>query len=84
LGNIKLKSGKTIYAWSFLGDWHPSQGISSNLCKVEWPPSSKRYIEIPEVDRAEWMPLEQGLKMIHPHQVPFLQRAMNIYQQAPE
>ena len=80
LGSIKLKSGKTVYAWSFLGAWNPEQGISSNLCKIEWPPSSKRYIEISEVDRAEWMPLDQAMKMIHPHQAPFLLRAKEVYQ----
>ncbi len=84
LGSIKLKSGKIVYAWSFLGAWTPEQGISSNICKIEWPPSSKRYIEIAEVDRAEWMSFDQAIKMIHTHQAPFLQRAKEVYQHLAE
>lgn len=79
LGSLKLKSGKTIHAWSFKGSWNPEHGISSNKCKIEWPPSSKKFIEIPEVDRAEWMNYDKAIKMINPNQIPFLTRAAEIY-----
>ncbi len=79
LGSIKLKSGKLVYAWSFMGDWDPDQGIVSNLCEIEWPPLSKKYIDIPEVDKAEWMSFEKAVKMIHPLQIPFLTKAREIY-----
>jgi predicted NUDIX family NTP pyrophosphohydrolase len=75
LGSIKLKSGKIIHAWSFEGDWDAKDGIASNIFLMEWPPSSKKFIDIPEVDRAEWMTYDQAAKMIHPNQLPFLQRA---------
>ena len=75
LGSIKLKSGKIIHAWSFEGDWDAKDGIASNIFSMEWPPSSKKFIDIPEVDRAEWMTYDQAAKMIHPNQLPFLQRA---------
>ena len=79
LGFVKLKSGKAIHAWSFTGEWDSSKGIVSNIFKMEWPPSSKKFINIPEVDRAEWMPLEKAEKLINPQQVPFLTRAQLIY-----
>ena len=80
LGTIKQKSGKVVHAWSFRGDWNPADGIVSNVFKIEWPPNSKKFIDIPEVDRAAWMNLEEACKMIHPQQVPFLTRAQEIFQ----
>lgn len=79
LGSAKLKSGKVIYAWSFLGKWDPSQGIVSNQFKIEWPPCSQKFIEAPEADRAEWMDFEAAVIMINPRQIPFLERAISIY-----
>ena len=81
LGSVKLKSGKTIHAWSFLGNWDPAQSIVSNIFKIEWPPSSRKFIDIPEVDKAEWMTFDKAVKMIHPQQIPFLQRARENYTQ---
>ena len=78
LGSIKQKSGKIVHAWTFEGEWSSHQGIRSNVCKIEWPPRSKKFIAIPEVDRAEWMAFERACKMINPHQVPFLIKAKEI------
>ena len=80
LGTIKQKSGKVVHAWSFLGEWNSADGIVSNIFKIEWPPNSKKFIDIPEVDRAAWMNLNQASKLIHPQQAPFLTRAKEIYQ----
>jgi predicted NUDIX family NTP pyrophosphohydrolase len=79
LGFVKQKSGKIVHAWTFKGEWNSDQGITSNIFKIEWPPRSKKFIEIPEVDRAEWMTFDQAAKMIHPHQLPFLSKAREIY-----
>ena len=78
LGNIKLKSGKIIHAWCFEGDWHSKHGLVSNTFSLEWPPSSKKFVDFPEVDRAEWMTYDQAAKMIHPNQLPFLERAIEL------
>jgi predicted NUDIX family NTP pyrophosphohydrolase len=79
IGSVKLKSGKVVHAWTFMGDWNPDQGIISNLFKIEWPPKSKKLIEIPEVDKAEWMDFDHAAKMIKPLQIPFLNKAREIY-----
>jgi predicted NUDIX family NTP pyrophosphohydrolase len=79
LGSTKLKSGKIVHAWAFEGDWDPSTGIISNLITIAWPPSSKKFIDIPEVDKAEWMTRDQALKMIHPAQVVFLTEAEKFF-----
>jgi predicted NUDIX family NTP pyrophosphohydrolase len=79
LGTVKLKSGKIIHAWSFEGQWHAEQGVVSNIFKMEWPPSSKKFIDVPEVDKAAWMRMDEATKMINPQQIPFLTRAKTIY-----
>lgn len=75
LGSVKLKSGKTVHAWAFEGNWNPDDGIVSNGILIEWPPKSGKNISIPEVDRAEWMSLDQASVFINPGQIPLLNRA---------
>lgn len=78
LGCVKLKSGKTIFAWAFEGDWNPKDGITSNHIDIEWPPRSKKFISIPEADRAEWMAFDKASVMINPGQLPLLQRTQEL------
>ena len=75
LGAVTQKSGKVVYAWSFLGTWNPHEGISSNEITITWPPRSGKSITIPEANTAEWMELEKASVMINPRQLPFLERA---------
>src|SRR5262245_4504445 len=58
LGSIKLKSGKIVHVWTFLGTWNESAGIKSNTFPLEWPPKSKKFIEVPEADRGAWFSYE--------------------------
>jgi predicted NUDIX family NTP pyrophosphohydrolase len=80
LGSVKLKSGKIIYAWAFAGEWDPKQGITSNHIQVEWPPRSKKFISIPEADKAEWMSFETASVMINTGQLPLLDRVRQLLQ----
>ena len=80
IGSVKQKSGKIVHAWTFKGEWDSDQGITSNIFKMEWPPRSKKFLDIPEVDRAAWMNYDEAVKMIHPHQLPFLKKAKEIYE----
>ena len=73
LGEITQRAGKRVRAWALEGDLDAS-AIVSNTCEVQWPPRSGRMIEIPEVDRAEWLPLEQARVKINPAQVALLDR----------
>lgn len=78
LGYVKLKSGKTVHAWAFEGNWNPDDGIVSNRITIEWPPKSGKNISIPEVDRAEWMSFDQASVFINPGQIPLLKRAVEV------
>jgi predicted NUDIX family NTP pyrophosphohydrolase len=73
LGEVRQKSGKRVTAWAAAGDLDPS-AIRSNTFTMEWPPRSGRTQEFPEIDRAEWFPLEEARERINPAQAAFLDR----------
>jgi predicted NUDIX family NTP pyrophosphohydrolase len=79
LGTIRLKSGKTVHAWTFLGQWNEGDGIVSNTFPMEWPPRSGKFIQVPEVDLAAWMNFDIALKMINLAQQPLLQRSYDFF-----
>lgn len=64
LGEIVQKSGKRVLAWALEGDLDPA-GQFSNRIEIEWPPRSGKRVEIPEVDRVEWvLPEVAGRRVI--------------------
>jgi predicted NUDIX family NTP pyrophosphohydrolase len=73
LGEIRQKSGKRVRAWAMGGDLDVSS-VRSNTAEIEWPPRSGRRIEIPEVDRAEWFPLDVAHEKIVSAQGELLER----------
>ena len=76
LGELKQASGKMVMGWAAEGDCNPEK-LVSNRCEIEWPPRSGRRIEIPEVDRGAWFPMDEARKRILKSQEPFLERLKN-------
>ncbi len=74
LGSVTQRGGKVVHAWAFEGDWPAGAAPASNTFTLEWPPRSGRQREFPEVDRAEFVPLEQAREKINPAQIAFLER----------
>lgn len=74
LGTVKQKGGKTVHAWAFEGDLPEDFAIVSNTFSMEWPPRSGRTQEFPEIDRAEFFPVELAKEKINQAQIEFLQR----------
>lgn len=70
LGEVRLRSGKRVLAWSQAGDVDVS-AIVSNLVQVS---VGGRTISVPEVDRAEWFSLAQAREKLNPAQVPLIDR----------
>ena len=54
---IRQTAGKIVYAWALSTDFDACT-IKSNTFSIEWPPKSGQYQEFPEIDRAEWFPLD--------------------------
>jgi predicted NUDIX family NTP pyrophosphohydrolase len=72
LGTIRQLSGKFVEAWAFKGDCNPDE-LRSITCEVEWPPRSKRMLEVPEVDRGQWFSIAGAREAILAAQRPFLE-----------
>jgi predicted NUDIX family NTP pyrophosphohydrolase len=70
---VKLKSGKTIYAWALEQDLDTST-VKSNEFEIEWPPKSGKTISIPEIDKAEWFPVAEALEKINAAQGDFIKQ----------
>jgi predicted NUDIX family NTP pyrophosphohydrolase len=71
LGETRQSSGKIITTYAMQGDFDASK-INSNTFLMEWPKGSGNMREFPEMDRAEWMSIEQASQMIVKGQVPIL------------
>lgn len=81
LGTLKQTGGKIISAWALEGDCNP-EDLRSNTCRIEWPPRSKRMMEIAEVDRGAWFSSEDARVKILKSQLPFLDRLLEQLQMA--
>ncbi len=73
LGEITLKSGKTVRAWAVEGDLD-AELAHSNEIEIEWPPRTGRQLRIPEVDRVAWFRFPEARKRFHPAQAAFVDR----------
>ena len=73
LGEITLKSGKTVRAWAVEGDLDPELAHSNEI-DIEWPPRTGRLMRIPEVDRVAWFGFSEARKRFHPAQAAFVDR----------
>ena len=73
LGTIKQKAGKVVQAWALEGDLD-ADAIRSNTFTLQWPPRSGRLREFPEVDRAQWFPVDRARERMNPAQAAFLER----------
>jgi len=76
LGSVTQKGGKRVSAWAFAGDAPPGYAPASNSFEIEWPPRSGRMRSFPEVDRAEFFPVEIARQKLIAAQVPFLDRLL--------
>ena len=71
LGSVRQKSGKVVTAWAFEGDCDPEK-LVSNTCEIEWPPRSKKRLQIPEIDQGRWFALPAAHEFIRTEQIPLL------------
>ena len=74
LGSIRQKGGKTVYAWAAEGDCPAGHYLKSNAFTIEWPPRSGKFQDFPEIDLAEFFPVDLARQKINPAQIAFLDR----------
>ena len=75
LGEAAQRGGKVNIVWAVEGDLDVTQ-VQSNLFPLEWPPHSGRIQEFPEIDRAEWFPVERAREKVFASQQIFLDRLL--------
>ena len=68
---VRQKSGKTVHAFAFEGNFDPSR-FSSNEFELEWPPRSGQIKPFPEIDQVGWFAADAAMKKIIAYQQPFL------------
>lgn len=73
LGEVRQRGGKHVRAWGLEGEVDVS-AVHSNTFELEWPARSGSFIQVPEVDRAEWFGLEEARRRINVAQVELLDR----------
>jgi len=61
---FRVGSGKRLAAFAVLGDLDAEE-IESNTFEMEWPPRSGRTMSFPEVDRAEWVAINNARTKLH-------------------
>lgn len=71
LGSIRQRGGKTVHAWALEGDLDPAEA-RSNTFRMEWPPRSGIFIDVPELDQVAWFTPEQARVAMNPAQVALI------------
>jgi len=71
LNPVRQKSGKIVYAWAAQGDFDASK-LTSNTFEIEWPPKSGKKGTFAEVDKGEWLTIEEAKKRILAYQLPLI------------
>lgn len=80
LGESETVKGKVSHIWAVEGDLDVSS-VKSNMLKIEWPPKSGQKIEIPEIDKAEWIAISKAKHKLHKGQAIFVDRLIGLLQQ---
>jgi predicted NUDIX family NTP pyrophosphohydrolase len=81
IGEVRLKSGKRVWAWALAGDLDVSSVVSSTF-EMAWPPRSGSMQTFPEVDRAEWFGLDLAKEKLNPAQAAFVDRLADTLREA--
>jgi predicted NUDIX family NTP pyrophosphohydrolase len=76
LGTFRQSAAKVVEVWAFEGDFDCAT-LESNTFPMEWPPRSGRMIEVPEVDRAQWLAPEDAARKILKGQRPVLEALLD-------
>lgn len=77
LGTIQQKAGKLIHVWAWEGD-ADAQAVVSNLIRIEFPRGSRRFLEVPEIDRCGWFSAAQAREKLNPAQSELIDRLVAI------
>ena len=78
LGTFVYSSGKRVTVYVADGAAFSVDGAVFGEFEMEWPPRSGRRASFPEVDRVEWMPLDDARPRLVAGQRPALDRLASL------
>ncbi len=76
LGEVR-SSNKILYVFVLKKDFGDDFKVKSNLIELEFPPKSKKFIKIPEVDKAGYFDLETARKKLVSYQEKIIDKLIN-------
>ncbi|MGN6409155.1 MAG: NUDIX domain-containing protein [Curtobacterium sp.] len=74
LGEVRQASGKRIRVFAVEAPGFTVDRVRSNTAVIELPRGSGRFVEVPEVDDARWVPIDEARSMLVAGQVAALDR----------
>jgi predicted NUDIX family NTP pyrophosphohydrolase len=74
LGEHRQASGKRVRVFALEAPAFDVLEVHSNTARLELPRGSGRFVEVPEVDEARWVPIEAARDMVVAGQVGALDR----------
>jgi len=80
LGEHRQSSGKRVRVFAVEAPSFEVAEVHSNTVALELPRGSGRFVEVPEVDEARWVPIEAARDMIVAGQVGALDRLIAVVQ----
>jgi predicted NUDIX family NTP pyrophosphohydrolase len=76
LGEVRQASGKRVRVFAARADDFEVDEVLSNTVQVELPRGSGRFVEVPEVDDARWVGVDEARGMLVSGQVVALDRLL--------
>ncbi len=73
LGETRQSGGKTVTVWAIEANFDPALAVPGTFT-MEWPRGSGVEREFPELDRLDWVPLEDAVELLVTGQRIFLGR----------
>ena len=74
LGEVRQASGKRVRVFALRADGFTVDRVRSNTALVELPRGSGRFVEVPEVDDARWVAIDEARLLLVAGQVAALDR----------
>ncbi|WP_375461192.1 NUDIX domain-containing protein [uncultured Enterovirga sp.] len=81
LGDAVQAAGKVVTAFAVPGDLDVA-AIRSNTFRMEWPPRSGQWRDVPEIDRGGWFQPDEARRRIIPGQAVFVDRLLDLVRAA--
>jgi predicted NUDIX family NTP pyrophosphohydrolase len=72
LRTVRQNGGKLVEVFALRGEFDPATLVSAEF-EMEWPPKSGKMRRYPELDRVEWMGMEEARARILASQQPLIE-----------